>query len=106
MLIEIKTLAELKELFKSDKFIVVDFYAEWCGPCLRAMPKVAALSEKYPNVGFYKINYDTPELKIAIKEVFKVTSLPTFCFFKNTKYISRVEGADEQVIEEMISKYA
>jgi len=55
--------------------IVIDFYADWCGPCKVSSPAVEKLSEEMPNVDFYKINVDkTPELAAH----FAIKAIPTF----------------------------
>uniref|UniRef100_A0A6C0C6E2 Thioredoxin domain-containing protein n=1 Tax=viral metagenome TaxID=1070528 RepID=A0A6C0C6E2_9ZZZZ len=104
MITEITTLPDLKNALDSDRLIIIDFFAIWCGPCMRALPKIEAMSVKYPDIKFYKIDYDTVALKEACA-LLKVESLPTFCFFKDGKYLSRLEGADEITLENMISKY-
>jgi thioredoxin 1 len=104
MITEIQTLIDFKNAMNTDRLIIVDFFAIWCGPCMRAFPKIEALSMKYPGVDFYKINFDTVALKEAC-QLLKVESLPTFCFFKNGQYLSRLEGADENILENMILKY-
>lgn len=101
---EIKTIQNFREAMGSDKLIVIDFYAIWCGPCMRLFPKMEVLSNKYSDVNFYKINYDNVALK-EICKILKIESLPTICFFKDGKYLSRLEGADENIIETMIFKY-
>jgi len=105
MITEIKNLTDFKEAMNSDRLIIIDFFALWCGPCMRAFPKIEALSIKYPNVDFFKIDFDTVALKEACT-LLKVESLPTFCFFKNGQYLTRLEGADETVLENMIAKYS
>lgn len=57
------------------KSVVLDFYADWCGPCKTASPAVEKLSEEMPDVNFYKVNVDeTPELAAH----FAVKAIPTF----------------------------
>ncbi len=41
-----------------DRLVVVDFYADWCGPCKAVAPRFEALKAKYPTVDFIKINVD------------------------------------------------
>jgi len=55
--------------------VVLDFYANWCGPCKVATPAVEKISDEFPDTDFYKIDVDEfPELA----EIFDVTSIPTF----------------------------
>ncbi len=60
---------------KADKIYVIDFWATWCGPCMKMLPEMAALAKKYKGkVIFCKINADKEK---EVCSVFKVTALPT-----------------------------
>lgn len=64
----------------SNTLIVVDFWAEWCGPCKMLAPVFEKLSEEMTDVKFCKVNVDeNPELC----DEFKVSSIPTLLFIKN-----------------------
>jgi len=107
MVVEIKTVEEFKNIHKQNPntLIIIDYYAIWCGPCMRFNPTLEMLAQKYDNVRFYKINSDTEETKEICKAC-DVTQLPTFCFFKNGEYIKKLIGADQVKIEELIKKLA
>lgn len=80
---------------KDYDFILVDFYADWCGPCMRFAPTLDKLSEQFPRTLFVKVNVDECE---ELSNEFKITSLPTFLLFEkgNRKAISTpILGADE-----------
>lgn len=79
------------EKFFGDKPVVVDFYAEWCGPCKMIAPSLAQLSKEYEGkVLFYKVNVDEePELA----QLWKVNSIPTLMFFNNTDEVIVKLGA-------------
>lgn len=66
------------------KYLVVDFYADWCGPCIRFAPTFKKLSEDYPHIKFLKVNIDDSE---EIAQNLNITSLPTFMFFQSGKLI-------------------
>eukprot|EP00051_Salpingoeca_urceolata_P006482 m.85577 g.85577 ORF g.85577 m.85577 type:complete len:109 (+) comp14849_c0_seq5:2074-2400(+) len=68
-----------------DKLVIVDFYADWCGPCKQLAPKLEELSTKTPNAIFLKVNVDDSE-EIAAQE--KVSAMPTIKFFKGGKELS------------------
>lgn len=69
-----------KEITHSDKPVIVDFWAEWCGPCRQLSPAVEALSEEVTDVKLCKINIDEqPELASR----FRIMSIPTLAAFKN-----------------------
>lgn len=81
--------------------VIIDFYADWCGPCKMIAPKFNKLAEKYPNIDFYKVNSDKKDTS-EIARACEVSSLPSFCLFKGGKYITKTVGANETNIENMI----
>lgn len=89
------------EAMKSTTPVVIDFYADWCGPCKMVAPIMDILSEKYTGkVKFFKINIDE-QRKLAITH--KVMSIPTIFFIKNGAVVDKVTGAVPQpVLEEKI----
>eukprot|EP00483_Globobulimina_turgida_P006965 UN06979 len=75
----------------SEKALLIDFFASWCGPCKMIAPKIEQLSKEYINVQFIKINVDKMQ---EIAQEYKISAMPTFVFIKNKQEISRVRGAD------------
>lgn len=91
--------AEYDEKIQSG-IVVCKFSAEWCGPCKRAAPKVAALSIQYPQVTFLHIDGDENK-SIMRKE--GANCYPTFFFYKDgTKQSTKIEGADVAKVEATI----
>jgi thioredoxin 1 len=84
--------------------VVIDFFADWCGPCKRIAPQIVELSKKYPTVKFCKINTDTPTMSVSC-EACKINSLPTFCFFKSGSYVDEFVGANIHEIETKVQKH-
>ncbi|MEP6674648.1 MAG: thioredoxin [Ferruginibacter sp.] len=80
-----------KEVLESDKLTVVDFWAEWCGPCRAIGPVIEELSKEYQgkvNVG--KINVDhNPEVSMN----YGITSIPAILFIKNGQVVDKLVGA-------------
>lgn len=72
-----------------DKTVVVDFYADWCGPCKMQAPIVNQLAEEMPDVQFCKINIDE-EMLLAVKN--QVASIPTIMVVKNGEITYRQPG--------------
>ena len=74
----------------SNKPVLLDFYADWCGPCRMVSPIVEEIAEENPQYLIGKINVDKePELA----QEFKVLSIPTLAVIKNGKVISQSVGA-------------
>lgn len=79
------------EVVRSDLPVVVDFYADWCGPCRMVSPVIEQLSDEYRGrVKFVKINTDDNQ-DLAMK--FDIMSIPTVMLFSNGQVRSRVVGA-------------
>ena len=77
------------EQVKNNKAIIVDFSAEWCGPCKMLAPAVEAASEKHTDVNFYRLNIDNA-MDIARK--FRVMSIPTLIVFENGEEVNKSIG--------------
>ena len=95
-----KTLSEFDSIIKKPSLTVVDFYADWCGPCKQIAPKFEQLSTKFPSVNFVKVNVDEAK-EIASK--YSVRAMPTFLFFKNGTKVNEVVGADIYKVESIIA---
>lgn len=89
---------------KSNRPIVIDFYATWCAPCKKLLPSLEALAKEYPNVDFYKVDTQEEE-RLAI--AFNIQSVPTLMFipkegepYLSLGYISK--GEIKQIIKELV----
>ena len=79
------------EVLKSDIPVLVDFYADWCGPCKMMMPVVEKMAEKYDGkIKVGKINSDD-ESALAAK--YNIMSIPSFLLFKNGEVVETLTGA-------------
>ncbi|CAN8260623.1 unnamed protein product [Cochlearia groenlandica] len=74
-----------------DKIVVLDMYTQWCGPCKVIAPEYKALSEKYEDVVFLKLDCK-PDNRPLAKEL-GLRVLPTFKIFKDNKMVKEVTGA-------------
>jgi thioredoxin 1 len=97
----INTLSELDNLLESSKPILLDFYADWCGPCQALLPTVEKLASEYEDKAeIVKINVDQAQ-ELAVK--FGVRSIPTLIFFKNKENVDRLAGLQpENVLKEKL----
>nr|WP_295286631.1 thioredoxin [uncultured Blautia sp.] len=81
------TSQNFEEVLKSEKPILLDFWATWCGPCMRQGPIVEALAEEGYNVG--KIDVDQ---EMGLAQQFRVMNIPTLLIFKGGQEIHRLVG--------------
>jgi thioredoxin 1 len=80
-----------EQVIKSDKLAVVDFSAEWCGPCRRVTPIIHELADEYEGrIITGEVNVDENPL---ITSNYKVRNIPTVLFFKNGKVVDKHVGA-------------
>lgn len=80
-----------KEILKSDKLAVVDFHANWCGPCKTLGPVIDKLSEEREDVVVGKLNVDSNS---DLAQKYRVRSIPTVIFMKDGEEVSRMAGAN------------
>ena len=79
-----------KEVLQSDKKVLVDFWASWCGPCRMVGPILDEIAEEQDAVKICKVNVDEqPELAQA----FGVMSIPTLCVIDGGKLVNQAVGA-------------
>lgn len=99
--IEIKE-NEFEEKIKNSKGkVLVDCYAEWCGPCKMLSPIIDQLAEEVDSCEFYKINVDEAA-ELAVK--YDIMSIPTLLFFENGELKNTSVGfKSKEEIEEMIN---
>ncbi len=102
---KIATNSNFAEILASDKPIMVDFWAVWCGPCRMLSPTVDDIAEQYEGkVEVVKCNVDDCQ-DIAIK--YGIRSIPTLIFFKNGEIVKRTVGVVSEaeiksILEELL----
>ena len=89
------------EVLKSDKPVLVDFWAAWCGPCRMLAPTVDAIADENPNVKVCKVNVDSEE-SLAIR--FGIMSIPTLLFFDKGELKGQLMGVQpKQTILDLLN---
>ena len=76
---------------QSEKALLVDFWATWCGPCQRLAPELEALAASHPEIIVGKVNVDDPaNVNIAVSH--GVDSIPALFFYRNGKLEKKLIG--------------
>ena len=78
------------QVVSANNSTLVDFWADWCGPCKSMHPVFESLSKKYTNIKFARVNVDQNQ-NIAMK--FSVQSIPMFIMFKSGQIVDKMMGA-------------
>jgi len=80
-----------QEVIKSDVPVLVDFWAEWCGPCKMIAPHLDRIAEDYGDkIRIRKVDIEEER---ALAEKYRVESIPTLMFFKDGKLVDQLIGA-------------
>ena len=87
-----------QEVLHSDKPVLVDFWASWCGPCQMVLPIMDEIANERSDIKVCKINVDEQK---ELARQFRVMSIPTLAVFKNGEMVNRSTGAKpkEQILQ-------
>ena len=89
------------EVLNSEKPVLLDFWAPWCGPCRMVVPIVEEIARERPDIKVGKVNVDDES---ALAERFNIMSVPTLVIMKNGEVVKKNAGViSKEAIEEMIS---
>ena len=89
-----------EDLLSKNKYVLVDFYADWCGPCKVIAPLFEKMASENPHIVFVKVNVDEAQ---ALTSKYGVSAMPTFMAFINGQKTAEVIGADKYGIERAIA---
>jgi thioredoxin 1 len=105
MTVQEVTAVEIQEKIKAGHLILIDFYADWCGPCKQISPILDDLdSEANGQYEIYKVDVDKDEAREFLMQQ-AVMSIPTVVFFKGGKRVDAFVGLqDKDTIKSMIEK--
>lgn len=96
--------ATLNDVLATDKLVVIDFWAEWCGPCKMIGPIIDELSEEYKDRAVIgKVNVDDND---EVTSKYGIRNIPTVLFIKNGEVVDKSVGAGSKALfAEKIEKY-
>ena len=83
-----------KEVLESEVPVLVDFFAEWCGPCKMMGPVIAKLAEEFD--GRMKIGKCNVDDNMDLAEQYRVSSIPNMQIFKNGQVVDQIIGAQSE----------
>lgn len=88
--------ATLDEVLKTDKLVVIDFWAEWCGPCKMVGPIINQLADEYADqVVIGKVDVDNND---DATSKYGIRNIPTTLFIKNGEVVDKVVGAGAKTL--------
>ena len=82
-----------QEVLQSDKPVLVDFWATWCGPCRMMAPVVEELDAEHPEYKFGKVNVDEEP---ALAQAFRVQSIPMLVLLRDNAVVAAAVGAQSK----------
>lgn len=84
-----KDVQNLDEYLAADKPLLVDFWAEWCGPCHKIGQVLSVIEEETDDINIVKVNIDKAQ---ELTDKYNIYALPTLVFFKEGKEVTRKTG--------------
>ena len=96
----ISSVSAFSDLLNSNRNVIVDFYADWCGPCKVIAPVIEGYAAAKPHITFVKVNVDEAQ---ELTAKYGVTDIPTFMGFVNGSKVGEVRGGNKSEIEKMMA---
>jgi len=100
----VSDLEDFQDIITNHQYVMVDFSAEWCGPCKRIKPFLESLEKKYKSIFFCVVDVDQCE---DVSQKYKVECMPTFLFFKQGVLQTnlKITGASEDKITNSLESF-
>lgn len=103
----VKNKTELEQLFAEagEKLVVIDFFANWCGPCKQIAPKLEAIAEELKDkLVVTKVDIDDADEKLVSE--FNIQVMPTFVFLRKGAHLDTLTGSNEIKLRELVDKHS
>lgn len=84
------------------KLVVINFHAQWCGPCKRIAPEVESMAAEMSNVLFLKVDVDEC---YDVAAMYNVRAIPTFVFIKDDGKLDSFSGAKVGQLRKLVNRY-
>ncbi|KAL4489458.1 hypothetical protein ABPG72_002754 [Tetrahymena utriculariae] len=97
---EITEAKQLNEILEKNDYVIVDFFASWCGPCKVLAEEFASIKEKHSNLTIVKVNIDDEELE-SVVESHNVSSLPHVFLYHKKTVVKQFIGNQKQQLWDM-----
>ena len=102
MSVQNATADNIEQLITENEIVILDFWAEWCGPCKSFSPIFEQASEDYPDIAFAKVNTEEEQ---QLAGHFQIRSIPTLMVFRDQIMLFNQGGAlPRQALDELIGK--
>ncbi|AEO57228.1 hypothetical protein MYCTH_2314967 [Thermothelomyces thermophilus ATCC 42464] len=101
--------SDFDSLLASTRYVVVDFYADWCGPCKMIAPHFLRMASTFSIPGFLAFAKVDVDKVRPVAQRYSVAAMPTFMFFKEGKQVAvnaneRIQGADLPALAQAVEK--